>query len=61
MIGYRNRDAFDLALLKGAVIEIERPADDVLHTIGYFAGIIYPPHPWADPPSLCVVHGPLCR
>lgn len=68
MIGYRKRDSFTLALLKGAILEIEQPATDLLHKIGHFAGgvyhfasVIYPPEPRPDAPSPCVVHGPLCR
>lgn len=60
MIRYRKRDSFALALLKGAILELEQPADDICIKIGHFAGVIYPPETWPDPPGLCVVHGPLC-
>jgi hypothetical protein len=41
-----------MALLKGAVLEIEQPPRDICCKIGYFAGVIYPTRPWPDPPSL---------
>lgn len=46
MIGYRNRSSFDMALLKGAILEIEMPPREVLFKIAYFGGVIYPPREW---------------